>query len=222
MNKKYTLITAGGAGVRMKASLPKQFMEVCGKPLILHTLSVFLRYAPDMHFVIVLPSEQMDYWQQLCEKYRFNSGMVAEGGPTRFHSVKNGLRQVPDDALVAIHDAVRPLVSLETISRGFHFAARYGNAIPVVSLNESVREVDHALSKSVDRQKYRLVQTPQVFSAKLIKEAYRVNYQESFTDDASVLESAGHRIFLVDGNRENIKITEPLDLILAEALLKQS
>ncbi len=218
--KKYALITAGGAGTRMKNSLPKQFLEVAGKPLLMHTFQTFLRYAPNIEFVLVLPEAYFEFWQSLCQKHRFpHRHQMAVCGPTRFHSVKNGLKQVPDDALVAIHDGVRPLVSLETIGRGFHYAEKFGNAIPVIPVSESVRITENALSETLPREKLRLVQTPQCFQARLIKKAYNKNYTESFTDDASVFETDGHRIFLVDGNPENIKITTPSDLRMAEALL---
>lgn len=204
----------------MNNPTPKQFLEVAGKPLLMHTCQAFLRYAPDLEIVLVLPEAFFDYWQSLCKKYRFHPRHeMVISGPTRFHSVKNGLKQVAEDALVAIHDGVRPLVSLETIGRGFHFAEKFGNAIPVVPVSESVRITENALSKTLPREKIRLVQTPQCFQARLIKKAYNQNYNESFTDDAAVMEADGHRIFLIDGNPENIKITTPADLRMAAALI---
>lgn len=205
----------------MQAPVPKQFLEIAGKPILIHTFLTFQKYAPDLEYVLVLPEEHFDTWKSLCEQHRFYiRHQLAPNGPTRFHSVKNGLNLVPDDALVAIHDGVRPLVSMETIERCFHQASRFGNAIPVVPANESLRLVNNALSTPLARQQVRVIQTPQCFHARLIKKAYNSNYSEEFTDDASVLEADGGRIFLVDGNPENIKVTNPTDLIVAGALLE--
>lgn len=220
MLEKYVIITAAGAGVRMNLPLPKQFLELHGKPVLMHAIQAFLDFAPDIHIILVLPESQIDFWKTLCAKYHFHSGaIVVAGGPTRFHSVKNGLKQVPNEALVAIHDGVRPLVSKETIRQAFDIAQRFGNAIPVISINESVRLTDMSFSKMIDRNTVKLVQTPQCFQSSCIKDAYNVNFTEHFTDDASVLEHAGERIYLVEGNRENIKITTPQDLAIAQALL---
>lgn len=222
MLPKYVIITAGGAGVRMNSPLPKQFMELLGKPVLMHTLGVFLEYDASIRIVLVLPHKQMEYWQELCRKHTFHHPIVLEsGGPTRFHSVKNGLKHVPHEALVGIHDGVRPLVSLSTIANAFNIAGRFGNAIPVVGVNESVRMVEGPFSKTADRSRVKLVQTPQCFLASQIKEAYQVNYHEHFTDDASVLENAGHRVYLTEGNQENIKITTQADLVVAEALISK-
>jgi 2-C-methyl-D-erythritol 4-phosphate cytidylyltransferase len=218
--KKVALITAGGSGSRMQAAIPKQFLEIAGKPVLMHTFFAFQKFAPDLEFVLVLPENHFDYWKSLCEKYQFHTQhQLAIAGPTRFHSVKSGLQHVADDSLVAIHDGVRPLVSMDTIARCFHHAGRVGNAIPVVAATESLRITENAISRSLPREKVRIVQTPQCFQAKVIKKAYNKNYSEEFTDDASVLEADGGRIFLVDGNPENIKITTSTDLITAEALL---
>jgi 2-C-methyl-D-erythritol 4-phosphate cytidylyltransferase len=220
--KKVALITAGGSGSRMQTVIPKQFLEIAGKPVLMHTFFVFQRYAPDIEFVLVLPKNHINYWESLGQKYQFNiRHTIAESGPTRFHSVKSGLKYVDDDAIVAIHDAVRPLVSLETIERCFHHAARFGNAIPVIEATESLRMVENSSSSIIPRRKVRVVQTPQCFKASLIKRAYNRNFLEDFTDDASVLEAMGERIFLVDGDHENIKITTSLDLSVAEFMLKK-
>lgn len=219
--KKVALITAGGSGSRMQADIPKQFLEIAGKPVLMHTFHAFQRYAPDLEFILVLPESHFDFWEQLCRKHGFKTRhQLAASGPTRFHSVKSGLNYLSDDALVAIHDGVRPLVALETIERCFHFASRYGNAIPVVPANESMRLIDKSFSNSLPRDKVRIVQTPQCFQARLIKKAYNRNYSEEFTDDASVLEADGIRIFLVEGNPGNIKITSPIDLQVATTLLE--
>lgn len=218
--KKHVVIAAGGTGSRLVGSLPKQFTELSGKPVIMHAIQAFLHYAPDISLVLVLHESMKETWEGMCKKHHFHHRHdIATGGPTRFHSVKNGLRLVPDDVLVAVHDAVRPLVSLDTIARTFQFAARFGNAIPVVSPADTVRTVDGAISKAVDREKIRLVQTPQCFIAGRLKKAFNKNYHESFTDEASVLEADGERLFLVEGNHENIKITHASDLLFAEAIL---
>lgn len=206
----------------MGSAQPKQFLELAGKPLLMHAMQAFLNYAPDIRLVLVLPEQEFAAWKNLCQQHRFHSAhQLAIGGPTRFHSVKNGLRFIPEQALVAIHDGVRPLVSLDTISRAFHFASKFGNAIPGIEAADSLRLTDGALSQPLPRDRVRLIQTPQCFRASLIKRAYNRNYHESFTDDASVLEADGERLFLVEGHRENIKITTPADLVFAEAWLRR-
>lgn len=218
--KKFVLIAAGGAGNRLQHKLPKQFIELAGKPVLMHAIQAFFTYAPDINVVLVLHESMTGTWERLCTKHRFFTNVqLCHGGPTRFHSVKNGLRYIPDDALLAVHDGVRPLVSLDTISRVYHFAGKFGNAIPVVKPNESVRIVDSALSKPIDRETVRMVQTPQCFIAGKLKKAFNRNYHESFTDEATVFEQEGERLFLVEGNHENIKITHPADLAFAESIL---
>lgn len=222
MMDKYALITAGGSGSRMKSSIPKQFLLLNNKPVLMHTINIFLKFCAQIKIVLVLPTDQIPYWESLCKTHHFKvTHTIVEGGPSRYLSVKNGLKQIPEEALVAIHDGVRPLVSLETIGRCFHFAERFGNAIPVININDSVRIVDGPFSKIINRDELRLVQTPQVFHSSLIKKAYQETYKESFTDDASVLESIHERIYLVEGNQENIKITTPFDLELAHLYLNK-
>ena len=163
----------------------------------------------------------MSFWKELCAKHNFNTVLnIIEGGPQRYHSVKRGLSLVPNNAIVAIHDAVRPFVSKELINSGFKIAAKKGNAIPAVAIKESIREVSGSLSKAVNRNHYKLVQTPQFFHTSLIKKAYQQTFTERFTDDASVMEASGHQIYLVDGEPSNIKITTPEELKLAESILK--
>ncbi|MDP4210634.1 MAG: 2-C-methyl-D-erythritol 4-phosphate cytidylyltransferase [Bacteroidota bacterium] len=221
--KKYAVIVAGGSGSRMKSVLPKQFIELCGKPILMHTLEVFSRFDNELSLIIVLPEPQILFWKELCNKHNFTvSHEVVAGGDARFFSVKNGLDHVPDDSLVAIHDGVRPLVSSETISRCFDTAARMGNAIPCFPVYETVRKVDGDKNVMLDRSNLRLIQTPQIFRSSLIKKAFEQSFDEAFTDDASVLERTGETIYLVDGNRENIKVTDPFDLIIAEAILQNS
>lgn len=215
------IIVAGGTGSRMKSDVPKQFMLLCGEPVLMHTMKLFYNYDPDIHQILVLNSLLTETWKKLCAEFGFKlKHVVAEGGPERYHSVKNGLRYVENrDALVAVHDAVRPLVSPEVISLVMKEAAVYGNAIPVVPVSESLRIKEGAMNKAADRKKFFIVQTPQCFRADVLHNAYRQNYDELFTDDAIVVEAAGERIRLVEGNAENIKITAANDLIIAEALL---
>ncbi len=221
--QKVALIMAGGKGLRMNAPVPKQFLEIAGKPVLMHTLEVFKNYDPVIELILVLPAGQIDFWKELCKKYAFEiNHQIATGGETRFHSVKNGLKLVNLPSLVAVHDAVRPLVSIETISRCFNEAEKSGAAIPVIELNDSIRELFEENSKSVDRNKYRLIQTPQVFDSEILKKAYLQEYSSLFTDDASVVENAGTKINLVEGNRENIKITTEHDLIFAEMIMRQN
>ena len=220
MLKKFALIVAGGSGNRMQASVPKQFLEIEGKPVLMYTFDAFLRFDPKIEFVLALPETQVEHWKELCHKHSFHTNYkLAFGGGNRFQSVKNGLAQIEEDGIVFIHDGVRPLVSKETIEHCYTEAKKTGNALPVVPPSESVRYSDNSGNKAVDRSNYFLVQTPQTFMVEAIKDAYQTASHENFTDDASVLENAGHKIHLVDGNRENIKITWPQDLIIAKSFL---
>ncbi len=218
--RKYALILAGGSGLRMGYPLPKQFIELAGRPLLIHTLEKFSSFDTQIEIVLVLPSEHADLWQQLCIKHNFKiPHRIAPGGKERFHSVQNGLKLIETDGIVFIHDAVRPLVSHQTLTRCFETARLTGNALPVISVSESVRFVENESSQPIDRSKIMLVQTPQTFRVSLIQDAYRQPFDTKFTDDASVLENTGHKIHLTEGNRENIKITWPSDLIWAESIL---
>jgi len=215
----WAIIVAGGSGLRMQKDVPKQFLELCGSPILMHSIKAFTDAIENIRIVVVLPPSQIEYWQKLCCQYSFTlSHEIAEGGDTRFHSVKNGLSLLPEEGLVAIHDGVRPLVSRQTITGCFSEAANYGNAVPVVPVIDSVREICGSTSQMLDRSVLRLIQTPQVFDITLLKKAYKQEYVPTFTDDASVFEKAGHVIRLVEGNVENIKITTPNDLVVAEAL----
>ena len=218
--KKFTLIVAGGSGSRMNTAIPKQFLLLKQKPVLIYTIERFERYDPAIEIILVLPSDQFDYWKQLCNQYglKIPHRLVA-GGSVRFESVKNGLSEINEDGIVAIHDGVRPLVSLETIDRCFKMAEAKGNSLPVMPVVESIRVVEGNNNFSVDRERYVDVQTPQVFSVSEIKKAYELGFDSSFTDDAMVLERLGIKINLVEGNRENFKITHASDLIVAEALL---
>jgi 2-C-methyl-D-erythritol 4-phosphate cytidylyltransferase len=221
--KKFALIVAGGSGSRMNLALPKQFIELCGKPILMHTMEAFYRFDKNIKIVLALPEKQFDYWQKLGQKHNFNlPHKVVAGGESRFHTVKNGLQAISEDGLVAIHDGVRPLVSCGTIERCFSTAAQYGNAIPCFPVYESVRQASGDTSTMIDRASLRLVQTPQVFSCSTIKRAFEQQCDQNFTDDASVLEFMGEKIHMVEGNRENIKVTDLLDLIIVEALLNNN
>ena len=256
------IVVAGGKGLRMGSDLPKQFLPIGGRPVLMHTLEAFERAIPGIHLILVLPHDQQAFWQELCAKHGFAlPHTIVDGGETRFHSVKNGLRSlspspqpsvangefaplcgaeatlsgfsegpsrpVREGSLVAVHDGVRPFVSEEVIRRSFEAAREHGAAIPVVPVVETVRQLYPSLtgegpSVTIDRSRLRLVQTPQTFQLDILLRAYEQPYRENFTDDASVVEALGHPITLVEGNRENIKITTPFDLTIAEALLTES
>jgi 2-C-methyl-D-erythritol 4-phosphate cytidylyltransferase len=214
------LIVAGGKGTRIKSVLPKQFIELNGKPVLLHTLEAFIRYSPSIRIVLVLPEDDFEIWRSICEKFEFNYPVTLQkGGETRFQSVKNGLQNITE-GLVAIHDGVRPLVSEDIIGASFRLAAIHKCAIAAVRLKESIRMTDQDNTKAVDRSRFRLIQTPQTFDVSLIKSAYEQKEDNSFTDDASVAERAGNIISLFEGSYENIKITTQEDLIVAKALIE--
>ena len=214
------LIVAGGKGLRMGADIPKQFLPVGGKPVLMRTLEAFYAYNQDMRIILVLPHGQQDYWKRLCGEYRFDiPHSIADGGETRFHSVRNGLALVDEPGLVGVHDGVRPFVSQEVIARCYALAATELAVVPVVKVVETVRRLTDAGSITVNRDEYRLVQTPQVFDGEVLKQAYSQPYTSAFTDDASVVEAWGVPVTLTEGNRENIKITTPFDLKVAAALL---
>jgi len=218
--QKWVIIVAGGMGSRMQAVLPKQFLEVCGRPILMHSIMAFADAINDIRIIVVLPASQIEYWQKLCKQHGFTLPHdIVEGGATRFHSVKNGLSLLPNEGLVAIHDGVRPLVSRQTITGCFCEAANHGSAIPVTPVIDSVREITESTSRMLNRSALRLIQTPQVFDIATLKKAYEQEYSPSFTDDATVFENAGYHIHLTEGNIENIKITTPNDLIVAETYI---
>jgi 2-C-methyl-D-erythritol 4-phosphate cytidylyltransferase len=220
---KYAIIVAGGKGERMGASTPKQFLELAGKPILMHTLEKFRTTFPEIEIIVALPENQIDFWEGLFHTYKMPKvrHQIVLGGATRFNSVQNALQLVKENSIVAIHDGVRPLVNTATIKRCFAEAEEKGNAIPVVEVVDSLRHYSkqEKTNEAVSRSCYRIVQTPQCFSSELILRAYEQDFDKLFTDDATVVEKLGETINLVVGNRENIKITNQEDLILAEALL---
>ncbi len=245
----YIIIVAGGKGLRMGSDIPKQFLPIGGKPVLMRTLERFREYSPTLQIILVLPKAQQEYWKELCQKHNITVAyQLADGGETRFHSVQHGLALIPDDAegVVGVHDGVRPFPSIEVIRNCYETAREKKAVIPVIPVVETVRHIiskDYRtnrtaeqteekivlkscspcqkISQTVPRDEYRLVQTPQTFDIQLLKAANRQPYNDGFTDDASVVESYGHAITLVEGNRENIKITTPFDMTIAEALLQK-
>jgi 2-C-methyl-D-erythritol 4-phosphate cytidylyltransferase len=220
MPSHYLIIVAGGSGSRMNNELPKQFIEVGGRSIIAHCIDKFRSFAPILPIVIAVHPDHKTLLDDILKKMHAKNITVCEGGATRFHSVKNALATIPDaKGIVGIHDAARPFVSHDTIRNCFSAAIQKGNAIPVVNVNETLRKITANESLTVPRSEYKIVQTPQCFSIPEIKKAFEQAYSEKFTDDAAVLESTGKKINLVEGNPENIKITFPVDLLYAKALL---
>jgi len=212
--KKFAVIVAGGSGSRMGNAVPKQFLELNGKPLLWYTLQAFLNAYADLRIILVLPSEHLNVIG-VSDRVR-----VTVGGKTRFHSVKNGLALVDDDSIVCVHDAVRCLVSTQLIQRCYVHAMEHGNAIPAVHSADSIRIDNGSGPEVADRNKVYAIQTPQTFKADILKKAFEAEYKESFTDEATVAEAAGVKIHLVEGERTNIKITYPFDLLIAEAVVR--
>lgn len=216
----YVIIVAGGKGLRMGSDIPKQFLPIGGRPVLMRTMERFRQWSETLQIILVLPKAQQDYWHTLCEAYHFSMPyMLADGGETRFHSVQHGLALIPDDAtgIVGVHDGVRPFPALDVIGRCYDTARQKKAVIPVTPVVETLR---HVTEGTKPRGDYRLVQTPQTFDIQLLKAANRQPYNEGFTDDASVVEAFGHAITMVEGNRENIKITTPFDMAIAETLCR--
>lgn len=219
---EYALIVAGGKGTRINSATPKQFLELNGTPILIHTLNAFVRYSSQIKIILVLPEDDIETWTALSKKHNFTTPLALQtGGDTRFQSVKRGLEMIQGNGLVAIHDGVRPLVSENIIGASFRLAAVHKTAVAAVRLKESIRMTDMDNTHAMDRSKFRLIQTPQTFDVALIKKAYEGKEDLSLTDDASVAEKAGNVISLFEGSYENIKITTQEDLVVAEALLKQ-
>jgi len=219
--KRYAIIVAGGSGSRMQSAVPKQFLLLNGLPVLMHTIQAFYKSEPKPHIILALPQNYHEYWLQRCTEYQFTvPHELVNGGSTRFQSVKNALNLVPQEVLVAVHDAVRPLVSAAIIEDAYNQAAEKEAVVVAVKSRDSIRQVTNGYTQSLLREEIYLVQTPQTFSAKLLKEAYERPYQDSFTDDASVAEQAGHAIYIVEGSYQNFKITFPEDIAIAELLMK--
>lgn len=219
--RKHVIIVAGGSGSRMNQVLPKQFIEILGKPIMVHTIEAFLAYDPQIHIVLVLPEVHMTTWATIKNDFLPDVEVsVAHGGVSRFQSVKAGL-QLIEDGLVAIHDAVRPIIPIEVISKSFEIAEEKGSGIVMVPLKDSIRKKEGDTTIAKDRSLYYSVQTPQTFQVSLILKAFEQEESPLFTDDASVYESYGNQVEVVEGDYGNIKITTPEDLILAEALLSR-
>jgi len=219
--KRYAIIVAGGSGQRMKSSVPKQFMELNGRPVLMHTIEKFYSAGSSIHSVVVLPKSHHSAWATLCHKHHFNiPHQICEGGISRFQSVKNGLQLCVGESIIAVHDGVRPLISPNLILNLYKEAESNHAVIPVCPVSESIRMVIGDDSKALDRSQYYSVQTPQCFLSDLLHKAYQQEERPTFTDDASVVEALGEKVHLFEGESSNIKITTPKDLLLAEAILK--
>lgn len=219
--KRYAIIVAGGTGTRMNLPVPKQFVLLEGKAVIVHAISPFFDAYPDIEIIIGLPVQHITTWNEIAKEHFAEKKItIIEAGESRFETVKNCLSTIKEEGVVAVHDAARPLVSVKTIIAGFKAAEMYGSAVPAIPLYDSIRQIDSTRSIAVDRAKYCLVQTPQCFKTDVIQKAYKKDYKFTFTDDATVVENSGERIHLVDGHSDNIKITTPRDLVIAEALMK--
>jgi len=218
--KRYVIIVAGGQGIRMNGSLPKQFLSLNGIPVLMHTISAFNQ--PDLEVILVINKDYIQYWESLCKQYNFkNEHLIVSGGETRAESVKNGLDLIKNEGLVAIHDAVRPFVSAQLIERLFSEAEKHDSAIPVINVKDTLRELnENGGNSTVSRDLYKAVQTPQVFRLSKLKNSFKSEDYPSFTDEASLYESNGNTVFLVEGEEENFKITVPFDLVIAEMLLQ--
>ena len=220
--KRHAIIVAGGSGQRMKSTVPKQFMELNQKPVLMHTIERFYSAASSIHIVVVLPKSHHGVWNTLCEKHQFNiPHQICVGGPTRFQSVRIGLALCKEEGIIAVHDGVRPLIHPELIQKLYREAESNSAVIPVYPVLDSIRKSDQRLSISLDRSKYFIVQTPQCFSSEILHKAYQQEEKDVFTDDASVVESLGKEVHHFKGDRTNIKLTTPEDFVFAEALLNR-
>ncbi len=218
--KRYAIIVAGGSGQRMGSSAPKQFLKINNDIILMKSIRAFYEYDSSIEIIVALPENQISQWKDLCVDYDFTvNHTIVKGGQTRYHSVKNALEKTGNSGIIAVHDGVRPLVNQATIDLVFEIASINGNAIPYIDIVDSVRLVDSGSNKPVDRNKYKLIQTPQAFDCRIIKKAYEQEWEEFFTDDASIVEKSGIEINLVPGNIENIKVTTKIDLKIAETLL---
>jgi 2-C-methyl-D-erythritol 4-phosphate cytidylyltransferase len=218
--KKFAVLVAGGSGSRMNTELTKQFLSVNEKPVLFYTIKSFLEAFDDIQIILVLPQVYIRLGNEILSSYFSNRNIeITVGGSSRFHSVKNGLNKVESGSIVFVHDAVRCLVSSELIVRCYHQAVELGSAIPAINSKDSIRIVEEGINRSVNRSDIRLIQTPQVFKSDILLKAFEVSYQDSFTDEASVVEHSGYKVELIEGEENNIKITYPIDIVIAEKLL---
>ncbi|MFB6306691.1 MAG: 2-C-methyl-D-erythritol 4-phosphate cytidylyltransferase [Flavobacteriales bacterium] len=219
--QKYAIIVGGGTGIRFGSSIPKQFLELKGKPVLLHALQKFYAASESINIILVLPKEHIPKWENIRSYYKLPQYSLIEGGKERFHSVKNGLKRVPDgNSLVAVHDAVRPLTPPDLINEIFNFAEKNGNAIPSIEVKDSMRRLNKENNyEPVDRKGHIMIQTPQCFYAKELKKAFEQDYHPEFTDEASIVESIGIIPHLTEGDPINIKITDKKDLALCQKLM---
>ncbi len=220
-NNIYAVIVAGGQGTRMGTAMPKQFLELEGKPVLHHTLQAFIDALPGVHLILVLPAHQVSYAQMVLQTFPARIDLtIVTGGETRFHSVKNGLQGIPEDGIILVHDGVRPLVTPALIQRCYRQAVEKGSAIPAIPVTDSMRLINDEGSEPVDRSQLRIIQTPQTFRASVLLPAFDQPYSEGFTDEATVVEAYGDEVFLTEGERSNLKITTPEDMMIAAALLR--
>ncbi|MDG1850040.1 MAG: 2-C-methyl-D-erythritol 4-phosphate cytidylyltransferase [Flavobacteriales bacterium] len=220
--KRYAIIVAGGSGQRMKSSIPKQFMELADRPVLMHTMEKFYRANASIELIVVLPSSHHSTWETLCRKHQFNiPHQIAAGGMSRFKSVKKGLEYCSEESIIAVHDGVRPLISSDLILKMYKETELKRALIPVCPVSESIRLVTEDSSKALDRSQYYSVQTPQCFSSELLQAAYEQEERDTFTDDASVVEALGEKVHLCEGEDSNVKLTSPKDLLLAEILMSR-
>jgi 2-C-methyl-D-erythritol 4-phosphate cytidylyltransferase len=219
--KKIALIVAGGNGTRMKNDIPKQFLFLKNKPILYYSIKVFLDTYDDIEIILVLPEEHIGKGQEIVDGY-FDATkiIITAGGRTRFHSVKNGLALVKDEAIIFVHDGVRCLLTKDLIKKCYEAALELGNAIPAVDCSDSVRMLTSNGNKIIDRKKIKLIQTPQTFHSKILLPAYQIDYKDQFTDEATVVEAFGLKVNLIKGEKDNIKITTPEDLIFADLILE--
>ncbi|MEI8278409.1 MAG: 2-C-methyl-D-erythritol 4-phosphate cytidylyltransferase [Bacteroidota bacterium] len=218
--EKYVVLVAGGKGVRMGTAIPKQFLPLLGKPILYYTVKAFVDAYPDIHLILVLPADQVSYAQMVLQEFPSRLDMtIVSGGATRYHSVQNGLNAVPVNSIVFVHDGVRPLISTDLIQRCYVQAVSKGSAIPAINVADSMRLLTQEGSRAIDRSQMRIIQTPQTFQSSILLEAFKQEYSEAFTDEATVAEASGHKVHLIEGEKRNIKITTQEDILIAEALL---
>lgn len=218
--RKVVVITASGSGVRMQNPIPKQFLIIKNKPVLFYTIEQFYKYSPEIEIIITLNKDFVEYWSDLITEYKFTiKHRIVIGGRTRYQSVKNAVNTVNENCLIAVHDAVRPFVSVDTIANCYEIAEKYGNAVPYTKITDSIRKIDNSENYTVDRENYVRIQTPQVFKSEILKNAYSLELGTIYTDDSSIVERLGEKINLVEGDIENFKITTAYDLKISELIV---